>query len=135
MVYLSVGCGELCLQIRLSVRWLGGYVWYWVCLFVGWWLCDNKISFNSRDGVSVGLFYYRFKAIPWILNYKWADYWPFIYLFFSFCLSIFFPSAVMCITMGYLFHVWGGVGVGFVFFLFCFVISICAELLCFERGI
>ena len=23
MVYLSVGCGELCLQIRLSVRWLG----------------------------------------------------------------------------------------------------------------
>ena len=23
MVYLSVGCGELCLQICLSVRWLG----------------------------------------------------------------------------------------------------------------
>ena len=68
-----------------------GYVWYWVCLFVDWWLCDNIISFNSRDGVSVGLFYYRFKAIPWILKYKWADYWPyweFIYLFFlyvAFC--------------------------------------------------
>ena len=118
MVYLSVGCGELCLQIRLSIRWLGGYVCYWVCLFVGWWLCDNIISFNSRDGVSVGLFYYRFKAIPWVLNYKWADYWPyweFIYLFFSM-----WPSAVMCITMGYMFHVWGGVGVGlFLFFLFC----------------
>ena len=41
------------------------------------------------------------------------------------------PSVVMCITMGYLFHVWGGVGVG----LFCVVISICTELLCFGRGI
>ena len=37
-------------------------------------------------------------------------------------------SFVTCITMGYLFHVWGGVGVGL------FVISICTELLCFERG-
>ena len=48
-------------------------------------------------------------------------------------LSIFsmWPSVVMCITMGYLFHVWGGVGVG----LFCVVISICTELLCFGRGI
>ena len=67
---------------------VGGYVCYWVCLFVGWWLCDNIISFNSRDGVSVGLFYYRFKPIPWILSYKWADYWPyweFIYLFFFLC--------------------------------------------------
>ena len=42
------------------------------------------------------------------------------------------PSVVMCITMGYLFHVWGGVGVG----LFLnFVVSICTELLCFGRGI
>ena len=34
-------------------------------------------------------------------------------------LSTFFyvPSVVMCVTMGYLFHVWGGVGVGP--FLFC----------------
>ena len=121
----------LCLLLSLSVCWLEGYVWYWVCLFVGWWLCDNIISFNSRDGVSVGFFYYRFKAIPWILNYKWADYWPyweFIYLFFSM-----WPSVVMCITMGYLFHVWGGVGVGL--FLYCFVISICTELLSFGRGI
>ena len=38
---------------------------------------------------------------------------------------------VMCITMGYLFHVWGGVGVG----LFFLVISICTELLCFGKGI
>ena len=43
------------------------------------------------------------------------------------------PSVVMCITMGYLFHVWGGVGVGHIFFYF--VISICTELLCFGRGI
>ena len=28
---------------------VGGYVCYWVCLFVGWGLCDNIISFNSRD--------------------------------------------------------------------------------------
>ena len=42
-------------------------------------------------------------------------------------------SVVMCIIMGYLFHVWGGVGVGL--FFFCFVISICTELLCFGRGI
>ena len=46
------------------------------------------------------------------------------------------PFFVMCITMGYFFHVWGGVGVGlFSFFFFCFVISICTELLCFGRGI
>ena len=44
------------------------------------------------------------------------------------------PSVVICITMGNFFHVWGGVGVG-LFFLFCFVIGICTELLCFGRGI
>ena len=74
---------------------VGGLVFYWVCLLVGGYVIT--ISFNSRGGVSVGLFYYRFKAIPWILNYKWADYWPyweFIYLFFSM-----WPS-VICITMG-----------------------------------
>ena len=41
---------------------------------------------------------------------KWADYWPyweFILIFFSM-----WPFLVMCGTMGYLFHVWGGVGVG-----------------------
>ena len=42
------------------------------------------------------------------------------------------PSVVICITMGYLFHVWGGVSVGL---FFCLVISICTELLCFGRGI
>ena len=25
---------------------VGGYVWYGVCLFVGWWLCDSIISLN-----------------------------------------------------------------------------------------
>ena len=35
MIHLTVGCGELCLQNCLSVRWLG-YVCYWVSLFVGW---------------------------------------------------------------------------------------------------
>ena len=68
MVYLSVGCGELCLQIRLSFRWFGvmfaiGFVSLLVgglCLVLGlsvcWWLCDNIISFNSGDGVSVRVF-------------------------------------------------------------------------------
>ena len=37
---------------------------------------------------------------------------------------------MMCVTMGYLFHVWGGVGVG----LFFLVISICTELFCFFGG-
>ena len=61
---------------------VGSYVCKFVCQFVGWgvifgigfvcllaqelclvlglsvcWLCDNIISFNSRDGVSVGLFF------------------------------------------------------------------------------
>ena len=42
------------------------------------------------------------------------------------------PFFVMCGTMGYLFHVWGGVGVGL---FFCFVISIYTELLCSGRRI
>ena len=41
----------------------------------------------------------------------------------------------MCITMGYLFHVWGGVGVGLFCVVVVVVISICTELLCFRRGI
>ena len=40
LVCQSVGWG-LCLVLGLSV---------------GWWLCDSIISFNSIDGVSVGLF-------------------------------------------------------------------------------
>ena len=62
---------------------------------------------------------------------KWADYWQyweFIYLNFFFYVAFF----VMCGSMGYLFHVWGGVGVGP---FFGFVISICTELLCSGRGI
>ena len=45
------------------------------------------------------------------------------------------PSVVVCITMGYLFHVWGGVGVGLFYCFFFLAISICTELLRFERGI
>ena len=86
--FVSLLIGGLCLVLGLSV---------------GWWLCDNIISFNSRDGVSVGLFYYRFKAIPWILNYKWADYWPFwefIYLFFfyvAFCCYVYYHGLFVCL--------------------------------------
>ena len=36
MVYLSVGCEELCLQIGLSVRWLGvAFGIGFVCLLIG----------------------------------------------------------------------------------------------------
>ena len=102
-----------------------GYVWYWVCLFVGFCLCDSIISFNSRDGVSVGLFYYRFKPIPRIVSYKWADYWPyleFIYLIFfcvAFCCYVYYHGLfVSCFG-------WCG----------CWAFLFCAELLCFGRGI
>ena len=84
MAYLSVRCGELCLQMCLSVCWLEVmFAIGFVCLLI----FGHVITyfFISRDGVSVGLFHYRFNAIQWILNYKWADYWPyweFIYLFF-----------------------------------------------------
>ena len=44
------------------------------------------------------------------------------------------PAFVMCGTMGYFFHVWGGVGVGLLF-IFFFLVSICTELFCFGRGI
>ena len=73
MVHLTVGMfAKLFVSSLVGVMFaigfvyllVGTYVWYWVCLFVCWWLCDNMISFNSRDGVSVGLFYYRFKPIP-----------------------------------------------------------------------
>ena len=107
---------RLCLLLGLSVCWLAGYVCYWVCLFVGLWTFDN-IIFLPLGMVSVlDCFITELKLS--ILNYKWADYWPyweFIYLFF-FYVAFF----VMCITMGYFFHVWGGVGVGLFFcFLFC----------------
>ena len=51
-------------------------------------------------------------------------------------LSIFFLCGLLLLCVlpwGYLFHVWGGVGVGL--FCVCVVISICTELLCFGRGI
>ena len=94
---------------------VGGYV----CL--GLWPCHN-IIFLPLGMVSVlDCFITELKLShgPWILNYKWADYWPyweFIYLFFSM-----WPFVVMCITMGYFFHVWGGVGVGLFFFFFFFL--------------
>ena len=42
--------GVMFVNLFVSVL-VGGYVWYLVGLFVGWWL-----YFNSRDGVSVGVF-------------------------------------------------------------------------------
>ena len=62
---------------------VGGCICYWVCLFVGWWLCDSIISLTLGMVSVLDIFYYKFKPILWILSYKWADYWPyleFIYL-------------------------------------------------------
>ena len=42
------------------------------------------------------------------------------------------PFFVMCGTMGYLFYVWGGVGVGLL--LLFFLIIICTELFLFWEG-
>ena len=131
MVYLSVGCGELCLQIRLSVRWLRVMFGIgFVCLLVGGYVITLYLLTLGMVSV-LGLFYSRFKAITWILNYKWADYWPyweFIYLFFfyvAFCCYVYYHGLfVSCL---------GWCGCWTLFLLF--VISICTELLCFGRGI
>ena len=47
----SYVCKLVCLLVGgvMFANWfvsplVGGYVWYWVCLFVGWWLCDSIIS-------------------------------------------------------------------------------------------
>ena len=79
---LSVSWLVVMFGIWLVCLWVGGYVWYLVCVFVGWWLglvfglCVGQLEvrfgigfmclwvgkyvimpFNSRDDVSVGLFY------------------------------------------------------------------------------
>ena len=55
------------------------------------WLCDSIISL-TLGMVSVDFFDYRFKPIPWILSYKWADYWPYL----EFIYLIFFYEAFCC---------------------------------------
>ena len=50
--FVSLLVGGLCLLLGLSVCWLGGYVCYWICLFVGLWTCHN-IFFLSLGMVSV----------------------------------------------------------------------------------
>ena len=75
-MWVLFGIGFVCFLV-------GGYVWYLVCVFVGWWfkvwylVCGLVVRFgigfvclwvgkyvimpfNSRDDVSVGLFYSRF---------------------------------------------------------------------------
>ena len=61
--------GGLCLQIGLSVPWLG-------VMF--------SMAFVSLISLTLGMvsvldfFNYKFKPFPWILSYKWADYWPYL---------------------------------------------------------
>ena len=119
MVYLSVGCGGVMFANWFVSPLVGCYVWYWVCLFVGWWLCDSIISLTLGMVSVLNFFITDLNQSHFKLQMG--------RLFFSMWHS------VLCITMGYLFHVWGGVGVGL--FCVCVVISICTELLCFGRGI
>ena len=68
--------------------------------------CSDAQIFNST-------FLLKILNNPMDFKLKWADYrpyWEFILIFFSM-----WPFLVMCGTMGYLFHVWGGVGVGLFF--------------------
>ena len=69
------------------------------------------MPFNSRDDVSVGLFIKDFNQSHGFKAKNGLIIGQFIYFnFFSM-----WPFLVMCGTMGYLFHVWGGVGVGLFF--------------------
>ena len=59
---LVLWCG-FCLVLGLSVSWLVvmfgiWFVGWWLCLVLGLHVCEYVIMpFNSRDDVSVGLFY------------------------------------------------------------------------------
>ena len=124
---LSVGWGKLCLQIGLSVRWLGVmFAIGFICLLVGGYVIIISLTLGM---VSVlNFFCYKFKPIPWILSYKWADYWPylsFIIFYVAFCCYVYYHGLfVSC-------KGWCGCSAFFV----VVVISICTELLCFGRGI
>ena len=106
-ICLLVVGSYVCKLVFQSVGW--GYVWFWVCLFVGWWLCDSIISLTLGMVSVLNFFYYRFKPIPWILSYKWADY-LFIYFFYvAFCYVYYHGLFVSCLG-------WCGC---WAFFLYC----------------
>ena len=96
-ICLLVERSYVCKLVFQSVGW--GYVWFWVCLFVGWWLCDSIISLTLGMVSVLNFFYYRFKPIPWILSYKWADY-LFIYFFLCGLLLLCVLPWVICFMFG-----------------------------------
>ena len=75
--------------------------------------------------------YYRFKPIPWILSYKWADYWPYL----EFIYLILFYVAFCCYLYYHILFVSCLGWCGYWAFFMCVVISMFTELLCFGRGI
>ena len=82
-----------------------------VCGFVDWCLCDELIYFNSRD--CVDFFIKNLKQSHGIYAKKGLIIGHIGSLFFIFFFYVAF--LLMCITMGYFFHVWGAVGVGLFF--------------------
>ena len=106
--WFSIGWGRGIMFANWFVSPLvGGYACYWVCLFVGWWLCDCIISLTLGMVSGLEFFYYRFKAIPWILSYKWADYWPYlefiyhIFFYVVFCCYVYYHGLfVSCLGWG-----------------------------------
>ena len=107
MVYLSVGCEELCLQIfGQSFGWVMFGIGF-VCLLVG--------GYVLTLGMVLGFFITNLKLSHGflIINGQIIGH---IGSLFNYFFSM-WPSVVMCITMGYFFHVWGGVSIGLFLFL------------------
>ena len=80
----------------------------------------DSLIYLTLGMVSVLDFYYKFNAIPWILSYKWADYWPYFIYHFFLCglLLLSVLPWVICFMFG----------VVLVLGFFFLVISICIEL-------
>ena len=67
-------------------------------MLLGWWLCDQIISFNSRDGVSVGLYLKQSHGFlaknGLIIGHIWSSFFIFL---------VYVASFVLCITKDYFF--------------------------------
>ena len=126
MVYLSVCCGELCLQICLSVCWLEiVFAIGFVCLLV----CGHVITFFLPLGMvsAFDCFITELKLSQLQMGRLLAILGVHLSIFFYvafFCYVYYHGLFVSCLG-------WCGCWA----FFFCFVISICTELLCFGRGI
>ena len=105
-----------------------GYVWYWVCLFAGCWLCDSIISL-TLGMVSV----LEFFITDLHQSHDFKLQMGRLLAIFGVHLSNFFYVAFCCYVY---YH---GLFVSYLGWCgcwpLCVVISISTELLCFVRGI